>query len=84
VTNGTYASGGQAVAYWGTNRVMLDKPVTLRSVNGAQFTIIGRKTGDAMRLPCQRRCHHWIHHHQWDGGPWRRVGSDSTGVVSNW
>src|SRR5262249_18786439 len=41
VTNGLYASGGRAV---GTNllanRVVVDKPLTLRSANGPQFTII--------------------------------------------
>ena len=35
VTNGTYASGGRAA-----NRVFVDRPLTLRSVNGPQFTVI--------------------------------------------
>jgi hypothetical protein len=46
VTNGVYSTGGRAV---GTNivvnRVAVDKPVFLHSINGAQFTVIdGLKT----------------------------------------
>ena len=40
VTNGVYANGGKAVYGTMTNRVTINKRVALRSVNGADYTII--------------------------------------------
>ena len=40
VTNGTYATGGELGAYGNFDLVVVDKPLTLQSVNGPDFTVI--------------------------------------------
>src|SRR5215472_12951956 len=51
VTNGTYAAGGRAVGGDSTmNRVAVDKPLGVRSVNGPQFSTIEGRSGRCVYL----------------------------------
>ncbi len=53
VTNGVYATGEVLSTGAATNRVVVNKPIALRSVNGAQFTIIeGAPGGTAKTIRC--------------------------------
>jgi hypothetical protein len=50
VTNGVYVIGGRAMGGNTTNRVVIDKAVTVRSVNGPQATVIeGLAVGEGIR-----------------------------------
>jgi hypothetical protein len=52
VTDGTYSAGGRAVNGALTNRVAVDRPVVLQSVNGPQLTIIQGHGGTASPIRC--------------------------------
>lgn len=59
VTNGVYATGGRALTAYPlmTNRVCVDRPITLRSVNGPQVTIIqGYQVPDTVNGDDAIRC----------------------------
>jgi len=55
VTNGIYAFGGRAAGYTlkiVTNRLAVTKPLTVRSVNGPQFTVIQGDRSNWPRIRC--------------------------------
>jgi len=56
VFNGVYATGGKAVAGDLTNRVVLDKTVTVMSVNGAEFTFVQGARDATTNGPAAERC----------------------------
>jgi len=56
VTNGVYASGGRSVHGTMTNRVVVDKALHLRSVNGPQLTTIEGKRVPGINWDGSIRC----------------------------
>jgi hypothetical protein len=56
VTNGVYATGGKVMSGDLTNRIAIDKAITVRSVNGPVFTTIQGASGPAINGPAAVRC----------------------------
>ena len=56
VNDGVYASGGKAMASTLTNRVVLDRPVLVSSMNGYASTVIQGAAGVATKGPNAVRC----------------------------
>jgi len=56
VSNGTYNAGGRVVSGTMTNRVVIDKAVTVQSVNGSDSTIVAGLPGTGGYLSSGIRC----------------------------
>src|ERR1022692_4686499 len=82
VTNGMYTTGGRAVYGTMTNRVAVDKPLALQSVNGPQFTVIdGANSTRCVYLTNAASLSGFTLTNGWTAGSGGGAWCESTGVV---